>query len=319
LKNGPQVITLATLIITEMADDIAVNSRFTQSIFKQSFPMIRKTPHVLYPAINLDNYDQIVETDDPRVSLLSSLIGDARVILSINRFERKKKIQLSIEAFALVKERNDDLSRDCVLVITGMLAFLCLGGHDPRVIENVEYLSELQHLVKSYSLSSHTIFPTTTNFPSTRPDVLFIASFSTPQRTYLLNTAEMLLYTPSNEHFGIVPVEAMYARVPVIAVDSGGPRESVVDSVTGFLVEEGVEGFADCVEKILGMGVDEREAMGREGRKRVVDCFGLDAFTKGLEDILEGVVDERGGEGSWTFYMSLAVVTGMLSIVAFLL
>ena len=79
-----------------------------------------------------------------------------------------------------------------------------------------------------------------------------------------------LLYTPDREHFGIVPVEAMYAarhmcgdlhacfstlepsqtlsrrhlvspksfqlhltkaRVPVVAVNTGGPLESIVDGV----------------------------------------------------------------------------------------
>jgi alpha-1,3/alpha-1,6-mannosyltransferase len=36
-----------------------------------------------------------------------------------------------------------------------------------------------------------------------------------------------------DEHFGIVPLEAMAARRPVIACDSGGPTESVDHQVTG--------------------------------------------------------------------------------------
>lgn len=106
----------------------------------------------------------------------------------------------------------------------------------------------------------------------------------------------------------------MYARVPVIAVDSGGPRESIVDGVTGYLVE-GVEKFAECVERVVGMGSEERQGMGSEGRKRVEEMFGLDAFTKGLAGILEG----RGGdEGMWTFYWSLGFV-GLVLAVCFVL
>ena len=37
------------------------------------------------------------------------------------------------------------------------------------------------------------------------------------------------------EHFGIVPLEAMSVGTPVIAVDSGGPKETVENEETGFL------------------------------------------------------------------------------------
>jgi glycosyltransferase involved in cell wall biosynthesis len=47
--------------------------------------------------------------------------------------------------------------------------------------------------------------------------------------------ARVLVYTPEEEHFGIVPVEAMSQGIPVIALDSGGPRETVIDGVTGWL------------------------------------------------------------------------------------
>lgn len=57
--------------------------------------------------------------------------------------------------------------------------------------------------------------------------VHFYAAISNETRKYLLRNAECVLYTPENEHFGIVPVEAMYSEVPIIADNSGGPRESV--------------------------------------------------------------------------------------------
>jgi alpha-1,3/alpha-1,6-mannosyltransferase len=63
-----------------------------------------------------------------------------------------------------------------------------------------------------------------------------------------------LLYTPPNEHFGIVPLEvscllfplslttsslqAMSLGTPVIAVNNGGPLETVLHNVTGYLCEE---------------------------------------------------------------------------------
>ena len=43
-------------------------------------------------------------------------------------------------------------------------------------------------------------------------------SVTDTQKRALLRRATALLYTPDREHFGIVPVEAMYSRCPVIAV-----------------------------------------------------------------------------------------------------
>jgi glycosyltransferase involved in cell wall biosynthesis len=47
-----------------------------------------------------------------------------------------------------------------------------------------------------------------------------------------------LLYTPDREHFGIVPLEAMGVGLPVIAMASGGPLESVRHNRSGFLCTE---------------------------------------------------------------------------------
>ncbi|CAN0480053.1 unnamed protein product, partial [Laminaria digitata] len=41
------------------------------------------------------------------------------------------------------------------------------------------------------------------------------------ERSQLLRGAACVLYTPSHEHFGIVPVEAMCSGAPVVAVGSG--------------------------------------------------------------------------------------------------
>ncbi len=46
----------------------------------------------------------------------------------------------------------------------------------------------------------------------------------------------MLLYTPLKEHFGIVPLEAMFLKKAVLAINDGGPRRTIKDTVTGYLL-----------------------------------------------------------------------------------
>ncbi|KAJ3390430.1 Alpha-1,3-mannosyltransferase-like protein [Lobulomyces angularis] len=245
----------------EMADVIVVNSRFTCSIFKESFPSIKKIPSILYPGIRFESYDKAVDLNDSSVKKIQT---QKQIILSINRFERKKNIELAIESFAeLVNRETYSLKQDKLLVIT--------GGHDPRNLENFEYLNELRELSSSLKLKSLTLYPSdtsTTLISDKSINVLFLPSFNENQRTYLLQNAKCLLYTPSGEHFGIVPVEAMYAKVPVIAVNSGGPMETVIDGETGFLCEADKLEFSSRLEKIL-TNENLRKKFGNNGKSQI--------------------------------------------------
>lgn len=89
-----------------------------------------------------------------------------------------------------------------------------LGGYDNRVSENLSYHNELVALCESLQLKHVTCktFITALAVPSDT-NVLFLLSIPARLKTLLLQTSSLLLYTPENEHFGIVPLEAMLAEV----------------------------------------------------------------------------------------------------------
>ncbi|KAG9289777.1 hypothetical protein G9A89_015357 [Geosiphon pyriformis] len=269
-------------VTTGISDCIVVNSRFTAKIFSLSFPNIKRIPQVLYPGINLDSYDR----DIPSKVEVRILESRKKIILSINRFERKKNISLAIKAFAAL--RNNQLVSDGEF---DNLRLIIAGGFDFRVQENVEHHLELEQIAIQLDLETFSINPGSFNSPPESTQVVFLCSFTELQRNFLLSSAICLLYTPSNEHFGIVPIEAMYARLPVIAVNNGGPKETVIDGETGFLCEPTPESFSQSIASILN-GQFDRELMGDNGRKHVKDSFSLTAFITTLEDILKRVVQE---------------------------
>jgi glycogen synthase len=80
--------------------------------------------------------------------------------------------------------------------------------------------------------------------------VWMVPSFSDQERLLLLAACNAVVYTPQNEHFGIVPLEAMAAARPVVACSSGGPLESVVDGETGFLCDPTPSAFAAAMHKL---------------------------------------------------------------------
>lgn len=75
------------------------------------------------------------------------------------------------------------------------------------------------------------------------------------------------------EGFGEVNLEAQAMGLPVVSTDVIGPRESVEDGVTGFLVPaKSVEGVYEAMRK-LAADKELRRQMGQKGRERVLAKF----------------------------------------------
>ncbi|CAA7260889.1 unnamed protein product [Cyclocybe aegerita] len=277
-------------VTTKQADVILANSLFTVGMFKKYFPSIPQTPRVVYPGINLSAYEPQVDGSD---SDIVAVAPDQPTFLSLNRFEMKKNAMLALQAFALLKNRSKDL---------GPLRLVLAGGYDPRVEDNVNTLRQLVDCAKSLSLTYTIKSPSalapqasSLNSNSTNPEILFLLNFTMAQRTaLLLNPSTLaLLYTPTNEHFGIVPVEAMACGLPVLACDSGGPTESVVsssqnqsDERTGWLKAPDSEVWADVLSELVSLGPEERKAISERAKKRVKNMFTMDAMARSLEEAL---------------------------------
>ena len=118
-----------------------------------------------------------------------------------------------------------------------------------------------------------------------------LRSFTDQQRTLLLAACTAVLYTPQREHFGIVPLEAMAAARPVIAVGLGGPCESVVHGHTGWLCEPTAAAFADAFDEVRQLHAScMLEGRGAAARAHVEANFGLERFGQLLEAHLKALV-----------------------------
>lgn len=72
--------------------------------------------------------------------------------------------------------------------------------------------------------------------------------------------ARGLVATSFGEDFGLVAVEAMAAGKPVVAVRDGGYQETVIDGVTGALVEPNVTALIDAITHISPRSASYRGA-----------------------------------------------------------
>jgi glycosyltransferase involved in cell wall biosynthesis len=93
-----------------------------------------------------------------------------------------------------------------------------------------------------------------------------------------------LVHPSLNEDWGLVPLEAMAHGKAVLAVNAGGPKESVLDGQTGFLLDPRPEAFADRMTW-LAEHPDAARGMGARGAARV-RTYSWDAFVGRLDDYI---------------------------------
>jgi glycosyltransferase involved in cell wall biosynthesis len=111
----------------------------------------------------------------------------------------------------------------------------------------------------------------------------------------IMPAMDALAVVSRSESFSLVAIEAMASGVPVVAADSGGPREIVVPGETGFLVPNGDgAAFAAAAARLLD---DPQEArrMGEAGRLRVERHFSLASMISGRSALYETLVADRRG------------------------
>jgi glycosyltransferase involved in cell wall biosynthesis len=105
------------------------------------------------------------------------------------------------------------------------------------------------------------------------------------ERDELLSGARALLF-PGEEDFGIVPVEAQAAGVPVIAYGVGGASETVLDGRTGVLFsEQSAAALADAIGRFEGLRLGEREMRANAER------FGRERFRREMAAVIGRAVE----------------------------
>jgi glycosyltransferase involved in cell wall biosynthesis len=77
------------------------------------------------------------------------------------------------------------------------------------------------------------------------------------ERLRELYRSSLAVVFPANEDFGIIPVEAQACGTPVVALDAGGARDTVVDGETGYRVSDAsVDLMAEAVAAVADGRID---------------------------------------------------------------
>lgn len=201
--------------------------------------------------------DDRIEVLNPGVAVerITPSSGHDRYFLYAGRIKWTKNVELAIRAFQEFRKTAPDW-KEWKLLLT--------GGVDQA---SREYFARLKALAAG------------------DPAIEFILDPPREQLEAIYSRCFALIYPPLNEDWGIVPIEAMAFGKPVLAVDSGGPRETVVDGKTGYLLPPDPGAFA---ARMHGLAADPSGAlaMGRAAAERARE-FSWEAFVRRLDDYVE--------------------------------
>jgi alpha-maltose-1-phosphate synthase len=254
------------------ADAIIAVSQGTKADIQAAYPDVDpKRIHVIYNGIDLAEYQKTDET-----TALTDYGVDPAVpyVLFVGRITRQKGVTHLVDAI-------NYLPPDTQVV-------LCAGAPDTP-----EIAAELRQKVEA-ARKRH-------------PRIVWIEKMvSKPEVIQLYSNARVFCCPSVYEPFGIINLEAMACRAPVVASATGGIKEVVVDGETGYLVpfdQDPVTGFPTDPQKFardlavriqaLLSNPDRCRRFGDAGRRRVEETFSWTAIAHQTIRLYEQLIEKR--------------------------
>lgn len=194
----------------------------------------------------------------PQFSESSQL--EHKCIINVARVEPNQKRQhLLIEAFSKIKDKYPDWK----VKIYGEVNF------------DKKYYEKCCRLISNYGLEKQIEFCGKTN------DI----------KAKLLDSS-IFAFPSSFEGFPLALTEAMAIGLPVIGYTScSGTNEVIKDGETGFLCEDGVEPFAEALDKLMG-DKDLRIKMGKSAKESMKE-YAPEKIWNQWEELIEKVIREQ--------------------------
>jgi alpha-maltose-1-phosphate synthase len=259
------------------ADAVIAVSKGTKADIMHAYPDVDPAKiHVIYNGIDLAEYQKTAET-----KALTAYGVDPSIpyVLFVGRITRQKGVTHLVDAISHLPPATQ--------------VVLCAGAPDTP-----EIATELREKVEKVR--------------RVNPRVVWIEKMVTKQEAIQLYSNARVFCCPSvYEPFGIINLEAMACRAPVVASSTGGIKEVVVDGETGYLVpfdQDPVtsfprfpETFAKHLAAKINILLDDAEkckSFGDAGRRRVEEIFSWTAIAHQTVALYQQLIEERKSKKS---------------------
>ena len=251
-------------------DLVLGSSNHITNLVRQRFPHHAAKCHTVYNGVDVEAFSPRYTTADGPARGADA--GTPPRLIFVGRLSPEKGLHDLVDAYALLRPRHPALELQLVGPPGVIPLEYIVGVSDDELVRGLarfydgDYLEGLRARVPSEHVDG-------IEFTGARPHDEVVSRVA---------AADVLVNPSYSESFGMALVEAMASEVPVVATIAGGMPEIVEDGVSGRLVDRGdVPALADAIGEILA-DRDRAEAMGRAGRRRVVDRFSWEAVVETL-------------------------------------
>lgn len=254
------------------ADAVIAVSQGTKEDILRAYPQVDPGRiHVIYNGIDLAEYQQNKDTQ----ALIDYGVDPAvPYVLFVGRITRQKGVTHLVDAIRYLPPETQ--------------VVLCAGAPD-----TAEIAAELRKKVED-ARQHH-------------PHIVWIEKMVTKLEAIQLYSNARVFCCPSvYEPFGIINLEAMACRAPVVASATGGIKEVVVHGETGYLVPfdqdlqtsfpTNPEKFARDLASSIRQLLDDPEKcrrFGNAGRRRVEEIFSWTAIARQTIQLYESLIEQR--------------------------
>jgi glycosyltransferase involved in cell wall biosynthesis len=141
------------------------------------------------------------------------------------------------------------------------------------VVGQEYYLEEIEQLIISNNIQDKvTILPFTANL------------------NLIWNITDIAVMPSTEaESFGLVALEAMLAKKPVIGSNHGGLTEIIINNETGFLIEPNDEiAFSKALLQLIEND-EMRKTFGEKGHTRAIESFSIEKYVQRFEEVFSQI------------------------------
>lgn len=176
-----------------------------------------ETPYYVLPTGLSD--DAYILNDQKSADIRKKYIGDKQhLFISVSRITKEKNIEFMIKALKVLKHKVGDTFRLMIVGSGDLVAELAVMARELGVEDNVVFTGQ----VDNEDLPAY------------------------------YGASDMFVFASLTETQGIVLLEAMAQKVPVVAVDATGVRDIVKNGENGYLCGENKNEWCNCICMALG-------------------------------------------------------------------